>query len=305
MKILVTGANGQLGSEIVECVTTMRSEIGPIPQEYLHAKVDALTHRDLDITDSASVDHVLSREHYDLVVNCAAFTNVDGCESNEEYAYLVNAIGAQNVARAAASRDAKLIQLSTDYVFPGTEPKPRVESDKVAPISAYGRTKLAGERLVLADSNKAFVIRTAWLYGYKGKNFVKTMRSLGSKRESVMVVDDQLGNPTSANDLAYELLRIALTEDYGVYHVTGEGVCSWAQFAASIMEKSKLGCRVIPISSEQYKQMYPTSADRPHYSSLENKRLVNTIGNRMRSWEVALSDYIERLDKRESANERD
>ena len=218
-------------------------------------------------------------------------TNVDGCEKVEDAAYAVNALGPQNLARAAAAQGAKFVQVSTDYVFPGTEPGERVETDVTGPISAYGRTKLAGEQLSLEANPRTFVVRTAWLYGYVGKNFVKTMLRLAQTHDHVTVVDDQLGNPTSANDLALQILRLAQTDDYGIYHCTNEGTCSWADFAAAIMQEFGTGCRVEPCTSEQYKQMVPGSADRPHYSSLRNAHLEAGIGNGMRPWQDALHTY--------------
>ncbi len=295
MKLLVTGAKGQLGCELRRCLETMRAEIGPIPPEYEHAVVDYVDYDVLDITDAAAVDAKVSEFAPDVIINCAAFTNVDGCEANEDAAMAVNAGGARNLARAADELGAKLVHVSTDYVFPGDEPGERVEDDPTGPISAYGRTKLAGEEAVAAACVRAFIVRTAWLYGYVGKNFVKTMRRLGELHDSITVVDDQLGNPTSAHDLAYEILKLAITDDYGVYHCTNNGTCSWADFAKAIMEGSGLDCEVVPVTSEQYKQANPQSADRPAFSSLRNKHLQDTIGDEMRPWREALAEYLRRL----------
>ena len=200
---------------------------------------------------------------------------------------------------AAEAAGAKFVQVSTDYVFPGTEPEPRVEDDPTGPVSAYGRTKLAGEERSLEACSRCFVVRTAWLYGYVGKNFVKTMMRLGADRDEVTVVDDQLGNPTSANDLAHEILKIAATENYGVYHCTNEGTCSWADFAEAVMEGAGLDCAVIRCTSAEYAAMNPASAKRPAYSSLRNKRLEDTVGNEMRPWRDALSAYLNNLPEME------
>lgn len=299
MRILVTGALGQLGHELRRCLESMRAEIGPIPELYAGASVDYIDYADLNIADETAVAAWFAAHAYDLVINCAAITNVDGCEADEEGAYRVNALGPRYLARAAQAQGAKIVHVSTDYVFPGTDPKPRREDDPVGPLSAYGRTKLAGERFVEEECVRHFICRTAWLYGYVGKNFVKTMLRLGAARDKITVVADQFGNPTSANDLAYELLRIAATENYGVYHVTNEGTCSWADFAARIMEKAQLPCAVLPVTSEQYKAANPQSADRPHFSSLVNARLEATIGNEMRPWEAALDEYFENLSEME------
>lgn len=296
MKILITGSKGQLGNELVRCISTGRAEIGPVPEAYVNAQVDACDADALDITDAAAVDGWFAVQGpYDLVFNCAAMTDVDGCEAAEDAAMRVNAQGPRNLARASEACGARIVQVSTDYVFAGTEPSPRVETDETGPVSAYGRSKLAGEREVARETERHFIVRTAWLYGYVGHNFVKTMLRLGSSHERVTVVDDQRGNPTSANDLAYELLRIALTEGYGVYHCTGHGICSWAEFAAAIMAGAGLACEVVPVTSARYKEMNPASAARPAWSGLENRHLAETIGDEMRPWREALATYLARL----------
>ncbi len=296
MKILITGSKGQLGNELRRCLSTMKAEIGKIPAEYAGARVDAVDSDELDITDGLAVGKWFdARGPYDVVVNCAAMTNVDGCEAAEEAAMLVNGQGPANLAAACEGQGAKLVQVSTDYVFPGTEPGERVESDPVGPLSAYGRSKLEGERKVAELCSRYFVVRTAWLYGYVGRNFVKTMRRLGATHDKITVVDDQRGNPTSANDLAYEILKMALTEDYGIYHCTNEGTCSWCDFAAAIMEGSGIDCEVVAVTSAQYKQANPASADRPAFSSLSNAHLEQTVGNEMRPWQEALADYLKNL----------
>ena len=295
MRILVTGCNGQLGCEIRRCLESMKAEIGPIPANYGSAAAYYVDIDELDIADSDAVEAWFEDRNYDLVINCAAYTNVDGCEADEEAAYRANALGPRNLACACSRQGARFVHVSTDYVFPGNNPIPRNEDDPTGPISAYGRTKLAGEEFVKAECSTHFICRTAWLYGYVGKNFVKTMRRLGATHERITVVNDQFGNPTNANDLAYEVLKVATTENYGTYHMTGKGTCSWAEFAARIMELSGLPCEVVPVTSEQYKAANPQSADRPHYSSLENRHLAQTVGDEMRSWRQALDTYIERL----------
>lgn len=292
MHILITGSKGQLGNELQRLISTGRSEIGAVPEVYAGAEVDAIDLPELDISDWPAVQAWFS-EHdpYDLVINCAAMTNVDGCETNWQGAFSANAVGPQNLALASAAQGAKLVHVSTDYVFPGTDATPRVETDVPAPISAYGRTKLAGEGLARANNPRTFVVRTAWLYGYVGKNFVKTMLRLAQTHDEVTVVDDQVGNPTSANDLAHEVLALGATEEYGTYHCTNEGICSWADFAEAIMREFGTGCTVRRCTSEEYKQMVPGSADRPHFSALENAHLAATIGNEMRPWQEALATY--------------
>lgn len=293
MKVLVTGASGQLGNELRRLFDTGRAEIGPIPAEFVGAEVVYTDTPQLDITDAQAVDAFIGEGTFDLVINCAAMTNVDGCEAHEDVADLVNAHGAENLARATAKAGIPLIHTSTDYVFPGSQAGDRVESDAPDPISAYGRSKLKGERLVAAANPKHHIVRTAWLYGYVGKNFAKTMMRLAESHDEVTVVDDQLGNPTSANDLAYEILKIALTDDYGIWHVTNEGTCSWADFAEAVLADT--GCAVRRCTSQEYKAAHPESADRPAFSSLRNKHLEDTIGNEMRPWQEALASYLTNL----------
>lgn len=295
MRVLITGGGGQLGSELQRILRDGASEIGLIPALYKDAEIVATVIETLDITDSRDVMDFVMQGNFDLVVNCAAMTNVDGCEMTEDQAFRINAEAPGNLARAAEAVGAKFVQVSTDYVFSGDDPLPRSEEDLAAPVSAYGRTKLVGEERSLETCSRCFVVRTAWLYGYVGKNFVKTMLHLGASRDEVTVVDDQLGNPTSANDLAYEILKIATTENYGVYHCTNNGTCSWADFAQAIMEGSGLDCSVLRCTSEEYSAMNPTSAKRPAYSSLRNGHLEDTVGDEMRSWQDALDEYLRNL----------
>lgn len=293
MRILITGAHGQLGNELKRLLETGQAEIGPISSAYRDANVDYIDIDELDISKYEDVDAwFATHDPYDLVINGAALTNVDGCEQHFDQAFAANALGPLNLARACNRMGAKLIHVSTDYVFPGTDPRPRTEADAPAPISAYGRSKLAGEGLALSANPRTFVVRAAWLYGYVGKNFVATMRSLGEKYDEICVVDDQFGNPTSANDLAYELCALGVTENYGIYHCTNEGTCSWADFAEAIMQGSGLDCRIKRVSSAEWKEMHPESASRPAYSSLENAHLIATIGNEMRTWQEALAAYL-------------
>lgn len=295
MRILITGASGQLGNELKRILESGVAEIGPIPEEYRDAQVVYTDAPDLDITNETAVMDTVKMGRYDLVINCAAMTNVDGCETNLAMAKAVNAIGAWNLAKAAKSQGIPIVHISTDYVFSGNVEGERIETDFTNPISAYGKSKQEGERLVEQANNRHYIIRTAWLYGYVGKNFVKTMLKLAENHESVTVVDDQFGNPTSANDLAYEVLKIALTGNYGIWHATNEGTCSWADFAEAIL--SETDCKVIRCTSEEYKEAHSESADRPAFSSLRNKRLEDTIGNEMRPWKDALDSYLQRIDE--------
>lgn len=301
MKVLITGAKGQLGTELRRCLETGRAEIGPIPAAYEGAEVQAVDYDSLDISDGAAVEAWFAGHGpYDIVFNCAAITNVDGCEADEAGAYAVNAEGAAHVARAADACGAKLVHVSTDYVFPGTEERPRTEEDPTGPISAYGRTKLAGEQAARAACPRTFVVRTAWLYGYAGGNFAKTMMRLARQNGAIAVVADQVGNPTSANDLAHEMLKLACTDGYGVYHCTNDGSCSWYDFACAVVDLAGIPCRKEPLTSRQYKERFPQSADRPAFSSLDNRHLRRTVGDEMRPWREALQTYMDNLGGLES-----
>lgn len=296
MRALVTGSHGQLGRALRQ-----RLEEGAAPDEWRGAQVDWVDIDELDIADHQAVDAWFDacEAPYDVVFNCAAMTNVDGCESNFAAAFAANALGPLYLARACARTGATLVHVSTDYVFPGNDPSPRAEDDVPAPISAYGRSKLAGEGLALAANPRTHVVRTAWLYG-EGKNFVATMLRIAATHGSVTVVDDQYGNPTSAWDLAGELLRIAVCDAYGIWHGTNEGTCSWADLAEQAFALAGVACTVKRCTSQDWKTINPQAADRPHYSSLENARLKATIGNTMRPWKEALADYIKQRERQEA-----
>lgn len=292
MKLLITGASGQLGCELQEILKSGTSEIGPIPSEYKDATLVCADLPEYDLTDAEVVEKLIDKVSPNIVINCAAYTNVDGCEQNRETAKEANATLPKNLAIACEKQSCTLVHISTDYVFSGTEEVPRVESDECGPVSAYGETKLAGEIAVQENVSHYHIVRTSWLFGKHGKNFVETMLSLAETRDEITVVNDQFGNPTSANDLAHELLRIALSDDYGIWHATGEGICSWADFADRAIKLAGKSCNVRGITSEEYAKMAPAAANRPKYSALENKHLKDTIGNEMRDWKDALEDYI-------------
>lgn len=293
MKILITGSHGQLGNELISILKSGKSEIGPMPSALENAEICAVDIDTLDISDVTAVKSLVAAEKCDVIINCAAMTNVDGCETDYETAFKVNAMGVRNLAMAAKSVDAKLIHVSTDYVFAGDGVRPYVEWDKVDPQSAYGASKALGEKYALAFCDKTFVVRTSWLYGYVGKNFVKTVRRVLKEKGAMTVVNDQRGNPTNANDLAHHLLKLALTEEYGIYHCTGEGECTWFDFAKKIAELSGYdGDIVKPCTSDEF----PSPTKRPAYSSLRNLALQCTVGNEMRNWEAAIENYIENLE---------
>lgn len=291
MKILITGGNGQLGSQIYEILKTGTSELGSVSSVYKDSEVIAADVDKLDITCINSVRSFLNEFKPDIVINSAAYTNVDGCEENSELAFKVNSIGSRNLAVVCEEIKAKLIHISTDYVFTGDGNKPYKEYDIPCPISVYGKTKLMGEEYMKSFCSRYFIVRTAWLYGYNGKNFVKTIIKAAKEKGSLEVVDDQRGNPTNAEDLAYHILKLALTEEYGIYHCTGTGECSWYDFACKIVEYSGINCEVKPITSEKLTR----AAKRPSYSSLDNMMLRCTVGDEMRQWEEALKIFIDKV----------
>ncbi|MBR1634391.1 MAG: dTDP-4-dehydrorhamnose reductase [Lachnospiraceae bacterium] len=284
-KILLTGANGQLGRAIRQ---VYRDEADFI----LTDMIDADGFRKLDISDLSAVQQCISETHPDSVINCAAMTNVDGCEQNIEGAFRANAVGPRNLAIATEAAQIRLVHVSTDYVFPGTEQKEAyTEFDRPAPLSAYGRTKLAGEEFVKDFSSRYFIFRTAWLYG-DGHNFIKTMLKLAENHDELSVVMDQRGTPTSALELARLIHLMEPTDEYGVYHATCEGDTNWADFAEKIFVKAGKDVRVNHVTSEEYKKMNPASADRPKFGILDNMMLRLVSDYRMAEWEDALDEYL-------------
>ena len=294
MKIIVTGCKGQLGTEIIKQLREGRSEIGPIPEKLQSATVIPVDLPELDISNYKMVDDFIRRQRPDVIINCAAYTNVDGCEVNHDAAFKANALGPRNLAQAATKTGARLVHVSTDYVFSGRENGGIAQDEATlpGPISAYGSTKLMGEKYVEQFCHRHFIVRTAWLYSYYGKNFVKTIVNAGKKFGKLEVVNDQCGNPTNAVDLAYHILKLAVSHDYGIYHCTGNGICSWYDFASAIMKEAGLPCKVNPCTSAEYAAANPASASRPAWSALENRMLRCTVGDEMRDWQDALHDFF-------------
>ncbi|MCR5396885.1 MAG: dTDP-4-dehydrorhamnose reductase [Lachnospiraceae bacterium] len=287
-KVLLTGCNGQLGRAI-------QKEYGDTVSFIKTDMVEGEGITVLDISDINAVMKMARKEQPDVIINCAAFTNVDGCETNEDAAYKANAIGPRNLAIASSEVGAKLIHISTDYVFEGNGTRPYLEFDTPNPVSAYGRTKLAGENFVKEFADKYFILRTAWLYG-DGKNFVKTMLRLAETHDEVSVVCDQKGSPTSAVELAKMIHFLEPTDSYGLYHATCEGDTNWADFTETIFKKKGLTTKVNHVTSEEYAAMNPASANRPKYSILENKMLKLTTDEfAMANWEDALDVYLEEM----------
>ena len=230
----------------------------------------------------------MTARRFDAVINCAAYTNVNGCETDRDTAFGANSLGPRNLAIAADMIGAKLIHISTDYVFSGDSAVPYVEWDKCDPQSVYGKSKLLGEQYVQSLCRKYFIVRTAWLYGKTGNNFVKTMLRINREKGECRVVDDQFGNPTNAADLAHHILKLLDTEQYGIYHGTGNGICSWYEFACQIVELAGISSEVRPCSTEEY----PTPAKRPAFSALDNMMFRNTVGDEFRDWGKALESFF-------------
>jgi len=280
MKILITGANGLLGHELASILKD-------------HSLI-LLSHSQLDISDSDSVNKAIDSSSPDIIINSAAYTQVDLCESNYDLAFASNAIGPKNLAIKSKQLGIPLIHISTDYVFEGNEKKnsPLNEDDKLGPKTVYGKTKLEGEKLVMENCHKYFILRTAWLYG-EGKNFVKTMINLSKKNKELKVVNDQIGSPTYAKDLAKAIKEIIdkKSDKYGIYHVTNKGEVSWYEFAKKIFELKKIEIKVNPCTSEEF----PRPAPRPHYSVLNNQKWINAGFTPLRNYEEALNEYLENL----------
>lgn len=287
-KILVTGCNGQLGRAV-------RKEYAGEEVTFINTDVtEGEGVLALDITDVDAVMELVRREKPDVIINCAAHTNVDLCEKQWDSAYRINAIGPRNLSIAARAVGAKMIHVSTDYVFEGNGKRPYTEFDAPNPISAYGKTKLEGERFVQAFADRYFILRTAWLYG-EGKNFVKTMLRLAETHDEVSVVEDQVGSPTSAVELARMIHYLEKTDNYGIFHATCEGDTNWADFAETIFKKAGKVTKVRHVSSEEYAKMNPASAKRPAYSILDNYMLRLTGDYRMADWQDALDEYMKTL----------
>ncbi len=291
MKILITGANGQLGSHITSIINKGSSKLGKIDKSYASAQVFNLDKTILDISLFKNLKNILFDIKPNLVINCAAFTKVDACEKNIELAFKVNSLGCRNIALLSNEIDAKLIHISTDYVFAGNKSTPYREFDPPSPINIYGKTKLLGEKYIKQYCRNHFIFRTSWLYGYTGENFVKKIIKLGLEKNHLNIVADQIGTPTNVEDLTYHILKIALTNEYGLYHCSNNGSCSWFEFAKKIIEQRQINCSLNPIKTENLDQV----AKRPSYSVLDNLMLRCTFRDKMRRWEDALEEFNKNL----------
>ena len=281
MNILITGCNGQLGNEI-----QLLEKLHP---QHLYYNTDV---EELDITDAEAIGRFVEENQIDGIVNCAAYTAVDKAESDADFCQKLNAEAPRLLAEAIDRRDGWMIQVSTDYVFDGTQHTPYCEDDATCPNSVYGRTKLEGEENVTSRCRRAMIIRTAWLYSTFGNNFVKTMLRLGREKDELGVIFDQIGTPTYARDFAVAIFA-AIEQGIvpGIYHFSNEGVASWYDFTLSIHRLAGVACRVRPIHTTDY----PTPATRPHYSVLDKSKIKSVYGIEIPHWEASLAECIKKL----------
>lgn len=283
MKLLVTGAAGMLGRDVMLAAGNAGHD------------VVGYGRAELDITDAAALAKKFDLERPDVVINCAAWTDVDGAERDEEGAFAVNGTGAGNAAAAAAAVGASVVYVSSDYVFDGAKGEPYVESDQVAPLSAYGRTKLAGEEATAAANKRHFVVRSSWLFGIGGGNFVETMLRLAEGQNEVLVVRDEVGSPTYTWHLAYGIVRLIEGIEFGIHHMPASGSCSWYEFAREIFEQAKVDCKVLSTTAAEFGR----PASRPPYSVMVSQR-EHAI--RLPSWQDGLAGYLaQRQAEREAA----
>lgn len=289
--VLVTGASGQVGSEIKEIVNDGLDLKSDVNFYFTDSKT-------LDITDHDEVKGYIEKNAISSIINCAAYTAVDKAESDETNADTINHLAVKNLAQIAKEKEIKLIHISTDYVFDGTNHRPYMESDETSPRGAYGKTKLDGEEAMLESNPKnSLIIRTSWIYSSYGANFVKTMLRLGKEKDSLGVIYDQVGTPTYAKDLARTILEIIPkinNEKVEIYNYSNEGVLSWYDFAKEIMRMAKLECKINPIETKEY----PTPATRPHYSLLNKSKIKKDFGIVIPYWKDSLDECLTKMGER-------
>lgn len=277
MKVLVTGIKGQLGHDVMQCLAKREIEaVGADIEEF-------------DITDFKGTRDFIVGVKPDVVIHCSAYTAVEKAEDDMELCMAVNGTGTENIAKVCKELNSKMLYISSDYVFPGVGENFYEVTDIPNPLGRYGKTKQAGEEAVKKILNQYFIVRTSWVFGKNGSNFVKTMLRLGKEKKEINVVNDQIGSPTYTKDLAPLLCDMVLTEKYGIYHATNEGICSWAEFAKEIMKIGGLDAKVNGISSEEY----PSRVIRPKNSRLSKKSLDENGFQRLPDWKDAVKRYIE------------
>ena len=285
MKILVTGAEGQLGRSIQD-----------LARKHNHLDFVFTDYNELDITNSTKVNDIFQGDSFDYCINCAAYTAVDKAETDNEKAFLINAEAVKNLAKACKANNVVLLQISTDFVFDGLKETPYNEEDEPNPLNIYGLSKLKGEKYVQNIMRKYFVIRTSWVYSEYGHNFLQTMLRLGSEKKELSVVCDQIGTPTYAKDLANVLLTIIKEEksDYGIYHYSNEGIASWYDFATAIFDITNTKIKLLPITTVAY----PTPAKRPRYSVIDKSKLKRMLGIEIPNWRNSLGNCLKELKNR-------
>lgn len=279
MKILVTGVKGQLGYDVVRELEKRGLEAVGVDIE------------EMDITDAESVEKVLKETAPDAVIHCAAYTAVDAAEEQEEICRRVNADGTRNIAKMCSKLDIKMVYISTDYVFDGQGTRPWEPEDERQPLNVYGQTKYEGELAVQELLEKYFIVRIAWVFGVNGKNFIKTMLRLAETNKRITVVNDQYGSPTYTYDLARLLVDMILTEEYGVYHATNEGICTWYEFACEIFKQAGIDMEVVPVTAAEYQ----AKAKRPENSRMSKEKLTENGFDRLPPWQDALKRYLEAI----------
>ena len=278
MRVLVTGVKGQLGYDVM-------NELAGRGHEGIGVDI-----QEMDITDAASVEKVITEAAPDAVIHCAAYTAVDAAEHNVDLCRRVNAGGTENIARVCKALNCKMMYISTDYVFNGQGIRPWEPDDKREPLNVYGQTKYEGE-LAVETLEKFFLVRIAWVFGVNGKNFIKTMLNLGKTRDHLTVVADQIGSPTYTYDLARLLVDMIETDKYGRYHATNEGLCSWYEFACESFKQAGMNVTVSPVTSDQY----PAKAKRPMNSRMDKSKLDEMGFKRLPSWQDALGRYLKEI----------
>lgn len=282
MKVLVTGVKGQLGYDVVR-------ELQSRGHEAIGVDIE-----EMDITDETAVSRVMEETAPEAVIHCSAFTAVDRAEEERELCYKVNVQGTENIARMCQKLGCKMLYLSTDYIFSGEGQRPWEPEDTPSPLNAYGQSKYQGEVALRQYVDKYFIVRISWVFGINGNNFIKTMLRLGKENGAVKVVDDQIGSPTYTFDLAKLLVDMIETEQYGAYHATNEGICSWYEFAKEIFQEANMKeVTVIPVSSEEF----PVKAKRPKNSRMSKEKLVQNGFSLLPSWQDAVKRYIKELKK--------
>jgi len=290
LKVLITGISGMLGVDLYKTLREEYEVVGLDLKDFPSTSLSSPPLHKADITDGHGVRELFRQLAPDFVIHTAAYTDVDGCEKNPDRAHRVNALGTRNIALICQEKNIPLVYVSTDFVFDGKKNYPYAELDEPHPLNVYGRSKLAGENYIRSLLEGYFIVRTSWLYGQHGKNFVETILRLAEEKEVLTVVGDQVGSPTYSRDLAQEMKKLASGSSYGIYHITNSGSCNWYEFAREILKLAEIkGVKVKPITSKELNR----PARRPQFSVLKSSSSRPGAGNTMRPWKEALKEYLE------------